>query len=69
MLARKMAFWSVTSTSSTPRISSHRSRSSPTDAPGMQRWRKKPSMAIARTRASPIEAFGPPVERTATMGS
>ncbi len=41
----------------------------PTDAPGMLRWRKKLFVAMARNAASPIEAFGLPSERTVMMGS
>jgi KUP system potassium uptake protein len=40
-----------------------------TDAAGMQRWRKKLFVAIARNAASPVEYFGLPHERTVTMGS
>ena len=41
----------------------------PTDAPGMSRWRKKLFIMMARNAASPIEHFGLPGERTVTMGS
>jgi KUP system potassium uptake protein len=41
----------------------------PTDAPGMKRWRKKLFVAMARNAASPIEAFCLPGERTVMMGS
>jgi KUP system potassium uptake protein len=41
----------------------------PTDAPGMARWRKKLFVAMARNAASPIEAFGLPTDRTVIMGS
>jgi KUP system potassium uptake protein len=41
----------------------------PTDAPGMDRWRKKLFIAMARNAASPIEAFGLPGDRTVMMGS
>jgi KUP system potassium uptake protein len=41
----------------------------PTDAPGMKRWRKKLFVAMARNAASPIEAFCLPSERTVTMAS
>jgi KUP system potassium uptake protein len=41
----------------------------PTDAPGLARWRKKLFVAMARNAASPIEHFGLPPERTVTMGS
>jgi KUP system potassium uptake protein len=39
-----------------------------TDAPGMQRWRKR-LFAICHNAANPIEYFGLPPERTITMGS
>jgi KUP system potassium uptake protein len=41
----------------------------PTDAPGMQQWRKKLFVAMARNAASPIDAFGLPADRTVMMGS
>jgi KUP system potassium uptake protein len=41
----------------------------PTDAPGMMRWRKGLFVALARNAASPIEAFDLPTERTVMMGS
>jgi len=41
----------------------------PTDAAGMQQWRKKLFVAMARNAASPIEAFCLPSERTVMMGS
>jgi KUP system potassium uptake protein len=41
----------------------------PTDAPGMSRWRKKLFVALARNAASPIEHFSLPTERTVTIGS
>jgi KUP system potassium uptake protein len=41
----------------------------PTDAPGMSRWRKKLFMTLARNAASPIEHFSLPSERTVTIGS
>jgi KUP system potassium uptake protein len=41
----------------------------PTDAPGMKRWRKDLFVAMARNAASPIEAFCLPSDRTVTMGS
>jgi KUP system potassium uptake protein len=41
----------------------------PTDDPGMQRWRKDLFVALARNAASPIEAFCLPSERTVMMGS
>jgi KUP system potassium uptake protein len=41
----------------------------PTDAPGMDRWRKKLFVAMARNATSPIEAFGLPGDRTVMMGS
>ena len=39
-----------------------------TDAPGMQRWRKR-LFALSHNAANPIEYFGLPPERTITMGS
>ena len=41
----------------------------PTDEPGMHRWRKKLFMAMARNAASPIEHFGLPSDRTLLVGS
>jgi KUP system potassium uptake protein len=41
----------------------------PTDAPGLDRWRKKLFVTMARNAASPIEAFALPSERTVMMGS
>jgi KUP system potassium uptake protein len=41
----------------------------PTDAPGMSRWRKRLFMTMARNAASPIEHFSLPHERTVTIGS
>jgi KUP system potassium uptake protein len=41
----------------------------PTEAPGMQRWRKDLFVALARNAASPIQAFCLPSERTVMMGS
>ncbi|MBV9167226.1 MAG: KUP/HAK/KT family potassium transporter [Solirubrobacterales bacterium] len=41
----------------------------PTDGPGMNRWRKKLFVAMARNAASPIEHFCLPSERTVMMGS
>jgi KUP system potassium uptake protein len=41
----------------------------PTDAPGMSRWRKRLFMTLARNAASPIEHFSLPDERTVTIGS
>jgi KUP system potassium uptake protein len=41
----------------------------PTGAPGMQRWRKKLFIAMARNTSSPIEHFGLPRNRTVMMGS
>ncbi len=41
----------------------------PTDAPGMSRWRKRLFMILARNAASPIEHFSLPNERTVTIGS
>ena len=45
------------------------SRSSPTDRPGMARWRKKLFLAISRNAANPVEVFHLPDERTVVMGS
>jgi KUP system potassium uptake protein len=41
----------------------------PTDAPGLDRWRKKLFVGMARNAASPIDAFALPSERTVMMGS
>jgi KUP system potassium uptake protein len=41
----------------------------PTDAPGMERWRKNLFVAMARNAASPIEHFRLPNARTVEMGS
>jgi KUP system potassium uptake protein len=41
----------------------------PTDAPGMKRWRKDLFVALARNAASPIGAFCLPSDRTVTMTS
>jgi KUP system potassium uptake protein len=41
----------------------------PTDAPGMQRWRKNLFTAMARNASSPIDHFGLPSDRTVVMGS
>jgi KUP system potassium uptake protein len=41
----------------------------PTEAPGMHRWRKKLFIAMARNAASPIDHFGLPTDRTVMMGS
>jgi len=41
----------------------------PTDAPGMSRWRKTLFIMMARNATSPIEHFGLPSTRTAIMGS
>ena len=41
----------------------------PTDAPGMHRWRKFLFVAMARNAASPIETFRLPVDRTVTAGA
>jgi KUP system potassium uptake protein len=41
----------------------------PTDAPGMQRWRKNLFVAMARNASSPIDHFGLPSDRTLVMGS
>jgi KUP system potassium uptake protein len=39
-----------------------------TDAPGMNRWRKKLFVAMARNAANPVEYFRLPQGRTVTMG-
>jgi KUP system potassium uptake protein len=41
----------------------------PTDAPGMSRWRKLLFIAMARNAASPIEHFGLSIDRTVSVGS
>ncbi len=41
----------------------------PTDAPRLERWRKRLFIAMARNAASPIDAFGLPRERTVIVGS
>ncbi len=41
----------------------------PSDAPGMQRWRKHLFIAMARNASSPIDHFGLPSDRTVIMGS
>ncbi len=41
----------------------------PTDQPGMSRWRKLLFVAMARNAASPIQTFRLPVDRTATVGA
>lgn len=41
----------------------------PTDAPGLQRWRKSLFIAMARNATSAIEHFGLPTDRTVIMGS
>jgi KUP system potassium uptake protein len=41
----------------------------PTRAPGMARWRKRLFVGMAKNAASPIGAFGLPVERTVMVGS
>ena len=41
----------------------------PTDAPGMQRWRKSLFIGMARNATSAIEHFGLPGDRTVIMGS
>jgi KUP system potassium uptake protein len=41
----------------------------PTEAPGMQRWRKKLFIAMARNASSPIDHFGLPSDRTLMLGS
>ena len=40
-----------------------------TDAPGMQHWRKKLFIAMARNASSPIDHFGLPSDRTLMLGS
>jgi KUP system potassium uptake protein len=40
-----------------------------TDAPTMQRWRKKLFITMARNASSPIEHFGLPTDRTIMLGS
>ena len=39
-----------------------------TDAPGMERWRKRVFVAIWRNAANPVEYFHLPDRRTITMG-
>jgi KUP system potassium uptake protein len=41
----------------------------PTEAPGMRRWRKSLFIAMARNATSTIEHFGLPTDRTVIMGS
>jgi KUP system potassium uptake protein len=41
----------------------------PTDAPGMQHWRKQVFITMARNAANPIEHYGLPSDRTVIMGS
>ena len=41
----------------------------PTNAPGMSRWRKRLFILMARNASSPIEHFGLPSDRTVIMGS
>ena len=41
----------------------------PTDGPGMQRWRKRLFVMMARNSTSPIDQFGLPTDRTVMMGS
>jgi KUP system potassium uptake protein len=41
----------------------------PSNAPGMQPWRKKLFIAMARNASSPIEHFGLPGDRTLLLGS
>ncbi len=41
----------------------------PTDAPGMNRWRKKLFVGMARNATSPIDTFGLPSPRTVMTGS
>ena len=47
--------------------SSRRSRSLPTDDPGMNPWRKKFFVAMARNAANPAEYFRLPDDQTVTM--
>ncbi|HJS94230.1 MAG TPA: KUP/HAK/KT family potassium transporter [Solirubrobacteraceae bacterium] len=41
----------------------------PSDSPGMQRWRKNLFIAMARNASSAIEHFGLPTDRTVILGS
>jgi KUP system potassium uptake protein len=41
----------------------------PTDQPGMSRWRKLLFVGMARNAASPVDTFRLPVDRTATVGA
>ena len=41
----------------------------PTDDPGMQRWRKQLFIAMARNASSPISHFGLPSKRTVMIGA
>jgi KUP system potassium uptake protein len=41
----------------------------PTDKPGLARWRKRLFVGISRNSASPVEYFGLPDDRVVTMGS
>jgi KUP system potassium uptake protein len=41
----------------------------PTKAPGMQQWRKKLFIAMARNAPSPVDHFGLPGDHTVLMGS
>lgn len=41
----------------------------PTDAPGMQAWRKRLFIAMARNASSPISHFGLPRKRTVMIGA
>ncbi|MGB0093744.1 MAG: hypothetical protein WBP81_14590 [Solirubrobacteraceae bacterium] len=41
----------------------------PTDTPGIQRWRKQLFIAVARNASSPIDHFGLPSDRTLMVGS
>ncbi len=41
----------------------------PTDTPGMNRWRKRLFIMMARNANSPIEHFGLPNARTVMVGS
>jgi KUP system potassium uptake protein len=41
----------------------------PTNDPGMRRWRKLLFVALARNAASPMEHFGLSADRTVMVGS
>jgi KUP system potassium uptake protein len=40
----------------------------PTDTPGMRRWRKRLFITLARNAASPVGYFDLPADRTVTVG-